>query len=302
MATYITPSVIASQALATLYNTIVMAGLVNRDFDSDFNGKVGDTITVRMPATFTVDEFDRAQGIQLQDPAEDSVTVTLDTIPDVSFPVTAEELTLEIDDFNRRLLTPAMEAIAQYIDAAIGEAVVDAAGGTGGGGTITATGSTPGRDAFRQARVKLGRAKAPMAGRAAVLSPEGSGEVLDDEILVRVDASGSPNALREGVIGRLYGIDTYESQQFGFGAGDLGQADGAAFHRDAVAFVSRTLATPMGVASSQVSVQNYKSLGLRVVQDYDVDKKQDVISVDFLYGIDVLRPEMAFELNFGQGS
>jgi hypothetical protein len=302
MATLITPSVIASAALPTLYNTIVLAGLVSRDYDSDFSGKAGDTITVRKPATFSVDEFDRADGIQLQDPSEGSFTVSLDTIPDVSFPVTTEELTLEVDQFRERLLTPAMEAIAQYLDGKLAETLIDAAEGVGGGGTASATGSTPENAAFREARAKLSRAKLPLTGRYAVLSPEATAEVLGDELIVAVDKSGSPLALREGIIGRLFGIESYESQVLGYGAGDAGQADGVAFHRSAIALVTRTLEKPMGLADSQVAVENYKGLGLRVVYDYDVDKKQDIVSVDFLYGRKAVRPEGAVQLNFGLGS
>lgn len=304
MATFITPSVIARSALATLYNTIVLAGLVARDYDGDFNGKVGDTITVRTPAVFEVDEFDRTAGIQLQDPTEGSFDVTLDTIPDVSFPVTSEELTLELDDFRGRLLTPAMEAIAQYIDGKLAEVLVDAAELSGGGGVATGTGSNDGDQikAFRAARRILSRNKLPLSERYAVLSPEGEEAITGDKAILQVNTSGSPVALREGVVGRISGFDTYESQVLGYGPNDAGQADGVAFHRSAIALVTRTLDTPMGVASSQVSVENYKGLGLRVVQDYDVDKKQDIVSVDFLFGTKVIRKQAAVELDFGQGS
>ena len=109
----ITPSLVARVGLATLYNTTVLAGLVWRDFDPDFSGKQGDTITIRKPAVFEAKEFNRATGIELQDIDEDGVPLKLDHLADVSFPVTAEELTLSIDDFSARLLTPAMEAIVQ---------------------------------------------------------------------------------------------------------------------------------------------------------------------------------------------
>jgi hypothetical protein len=105
MATLITPSVIASTALPTLYNTALLLPLMNRDYEADFGGKQGDTITVRTPASFTVQEFNRGSGITLQDPVEGSFTVTLDKLLDISWAVTAEELTLELDRFDERLLT-----------------------------------------------------------------------------------------------------------------------------------------------------------------------------------------------------
>lgn len=304
MATLITPSVIASSALATLYNSTVLLPLVNRDYDADFNGKQGDTITVRTPATFTVDEFDRNTGIVLQDPTEGSFTVTLDTLPDVSFPITAEELTLELDRFEERLLNPAMEAHSQWVDGKLAEKLVDAAEGVGGGGTATGTGSNDGDQvkAFRTARRKLSRSKLPLTDRYAVLSPEGVEAITDDNIVLQANTSGTTEALREGAVGRLGGFPIFESQVFGYGPNDAGQADGVAFHRSAVAAVTRTLQTPMGVAPSQVSVQTYKGLGLRVVRDYDVDKKQDIISIDALFGVSTIRAAAAVQLDFGQGS
>lgn len=304
MATLITPSVIASSALATLYNSTILLPLVNRDYDSDFQGKQGDTITVRTPASFTVDEFNRATGIVLQDPAEGSFTVTLNKLLDVSFPITTEELTLELERFEERLVNPAMEAIAQDVDGRLAEGLVDAANTAGGGGVVTGTGTSAGDQhaAFRAARRVLSRNKLPFSERYYVVSPEGVEAITGDNLVLQANTSGSTQALREGAVGRMSGFDGYESQVFGLGPDDKGQADGVAFHRSAVAAVTRTLERPMGLAPSQVAVQNYKGLGLRVVRDYDVDKKQDVISIDTLIGVSTIRKEAAVELDFGQGS
>ena len=302
--TFIKPTVIARRALAVLYNSTVLAALVHRDYDEEFNGKVGDTITVRTPATFTANVFDRNTGIVLQDATESSTTVVLDTLLDVSFPVTSEDLSLNIDDFSSRLLAPAMEAIVQDVDGRLAEKLIDAAEGAGGGGTATWSGSKPSSVFVGEtgARSKLGRAKAPTTQRYALFSPEAAGVALTEELIVAADKSGWTDALREGSVGKLFGFDTYESQVLGYGAADKGQADGVAFHRDAVALVSRTLDKPMGVSDSQVAVENYKGLGLRVVREYDINKKQDVVSVDFLIGLKALRPSWAVQLSFGLGS
>src|SRR3954468_8376448 len=114
--TLISPGVIARVGLATLWNNMVLAGLVWRDFDSDFRGNQGDTITIRKPAIFTANTFNRASGITIQDPVEQSMPLTLNTIADVSFSVTSEDLTLRIDDFAGRLLNPAMMAIVEKVD------------------------------------------------------------------------------------------------------------------------------------------------------------------------------------------
>lgn len=304
MATFITPTVIARRALATLYNTTVLGALVHRDYDSEFNGKVGDTITIRTPATFEAKVFDRATGIVLQDANEGSVTLALDTLLDVSFPVTSEDMSLRISDFANQLLNPAMEAIVQDVDARLAETLVDAAESASGGGTATMMSSKASTVFTGEAgaRAKLTRNKAPFGDRYTVFSPEGAGIALTDELFVAADKSGWTDALREGSVGRVFGFATFESQVFGLGSADRGQADGVAFHRDAAALVTRTLDAPMGVAASQMAVENYRGLGLRVVREYDITKKQDVISVDFLLGCKALRPQWSVQLNLLAGS
>lgn len=298
---FITPSLIARTALATLFNNMVLAGLVSRDYDGDFAGKQGDTISVRKPAVFTAQTFNRASGITLQAVDEDSVALTLNTIADVSFPVTAEELTLKIDDFQERLINPAMDAIVEKVDKDVATQLIAAAAAGGGGGTIT-QGALTAHEAINLGRERLTRNKMPLTERYAVLSPEAATEALNDELFVSAEKAGTTDALRNANVGRAYGIDTYESGTLGYGSGTPGQTDALVFHRSAVILASRTLSTPRGVAGGQVAVENYKGLGLRVVQDYSITYKQDVVSVDFLYGLATARAAGSVNVNFGQGS
>lgn len=308
--TFIVPSIIARLGIATLYNTIVLAGLVWRDFDADFTGKQGDTITVRKPAVFTAETFDQtARTTTWQDATEDSVPIQLDTLKHVPFHVTDEQMTLDIVDFQAQLLNPAMEALAQGIDADLAEELVVAAqthvtsAPAGGGARLASKGvSDPANKAYRDARRILSRNKLPTNERYAVLSPEGVSETLSDELLVKVNESGTTDALREAILGRIYGIDTYESQVYGVGGGKRGVADGVVFHRSSVVLAARPLQAPRGVPAQQVSVANYKSLSLRTIYSYDPEAKMDQVVIDMLYGLKATRPEGAVELDFGQGS
>ncbi len=315
--TIITPDVIARAALATLYNSTVLAQLVYRDYDEDFAGKQGDTITVRTPAIFEAKEFDRDAGIEVQTITEGSFPVVLDKIVDVSFEVTTEELTLEIDKFEERVMNPAMEAIVQKVDTDIAQALVAAASAgasppfQAGGGVVELADSALARTVPIGARTRLSRKRLPATERYAVYAPEATEQLLTDDLFVRADARGDTDGLREASIGRKFGIDHFESQVLGQGADVIGAeedpdgtkagvaADGVAFHRTAVALVSRTLALPMGKTSEQAAIASYKGFGLRVVQDYDIDKKKDVVSLDFLYGLKATRPQGAVELDFG---
>lgn len=305
--TFITPTVVASRGLATLYNNTLLAALVSQDFNAEFAGKVGDTITVRKPATFTAATFNTtSRTTTWQDATEDSIDVTLDTIKHVPFHVTDEQMTLEISDFQTQLLSPAMEALAQAIDGDLAEKLVDAAEGAGGGGTVHITDDPATPDSanyvFRKAREKLTRNKLPLMDRYAVLSPEGTTVALGDEIFLAADKSGSTDALRNAIVGKALGFETYESQVFGSGPGDRGQADGVAFHKSAVIAAIRPLNKPRGVAAENAAVQNYKGLSLRVIYSYDEEAKQDQVVVDIMYGLATAYAEAAVQLDFGQGS
>lgn len=296
---FITPGVIAARGIATLYNTMVLAGLVWRDFDADFRGKQGDTITVRKPAVFTAEDFDRSRGITLQDVTEDSDSLRLDRIANVSVAVTDEEMTLEISDFQEQILTPAAQAIAQKVDGELAEALVDAASAAGQAAVI---GGDRANSVFRGARAILSRNKYPIDQRYVVLSPEATSAALGDELLIAVDKSGSTDGLRNAILGRLLGFETYESQVLGEGPGDRGSADGVAFHRSAITLAVRPLQTPRGVGDGQTGTANLGGLSMRVVYAYNLHRKQDELSLDVLYGIKALREDGAVELDFAQGS
>lgn len=288
--TFLTPDLIATRALATLYETTVMAPLVHRDYDADFRGRQGDTVTVRKPAVFTAAEFDRSTGIVPQNATEGSVDVTLNHFADVSFTVTTEQLALEVEDFGTQLLDPAMEAISQKIDRdllALRNDIVQTAGATAG-----RTLNDP--EILIDAGTILNQANVPTTERRAVVGPITNGEWLDTDMLKLVNESGSTEALREAYIGRrLFGFDPYMTQNV------EAPEEGVAFHRTAFALVVRPLEQIPGV--QDIAIMDYKGFSLRVVYDYDIKYKQTVVSVDCLYGTKTLDANRAVLLQ-GAGS
>ena len=112
---FLTPSIIAREALMILQANMVMAGLVYRPYEKEFGpAKVGNEITIPSPATFEAKEF--STTIEIQNANELGVSLTLEKHFDVSLAVTSVDWTLKLDDFSRRIVTPAMAAIAQAID------------------------------------------------------------------------------------------------------------------------------------------------------------------------------------------
>lgn len=286
--TFLTPDVIARAALATLYENTVAAQLVHRDYSSEFVGKVGDTITIRKPAVFEAQEFNPVTGIDIQTATETGIPVVLNHHADVSFEVTTRQLTLEIEDFATQLLDPAMEAISQKIDRDVLSFRNDI---TQEVGTIAgAEWSKP--EALIAAGVELDVNNVPLTERRAIVGPRTKGEWLKNDILKRADQSGSTAGLRQANFGGdLFGFTGYMSQNIGQPAGSPDPGDpttevSVAFHRTAVALVTRQLELPRG--ASNAAIQGYKGFGVRVVIDYDISKKKDIVSLDVLYGVKTL--------------
>lgn len=291
--TILTPSIIARSAIATLYANAVMPGLVHRDYDRDFdtnvNGyKQGNTVTINKPATFTAEAYNRVAGLTVQNATETSDTVTLDTVADVSFAITAEELTLDIDRFRERFLVPAMEAIWQKIDVDLIGLRADVTASVGVDNTAP-TDPTIIVDAVKL----LNDAKVPMTQRYGVWSTIAQANFMKDPLFHQADQRGDTEGLREASIGRKFGVDHFMDQNIGAtGVGAAG--DNLIFHREAFCLAMRPLALPMGATNA--AVESYKGFSLRTVIDYDIDQKQDVVSIDCLYGVKTLDADKAVKV------
>lgn len=78
-------------------------------------------------------------------------------------------------------------------------------------GTVSITTAALADQGLINLRQKLQSANVPSAGRYVIVPPWYYSLLLGSDKFVRYDASGSTGALREGLVGRAYGFDVYES-------------------------------------------------------------------------------------------
>lgn len=279
--TFLTIDMIAKEALMILRKNAVMAGLVHRDYSKEYVAGVGDTITIRKPATFTVKDFVESTGITVQDATEEKQTVKMDKFYDVSFAVTSKDLTMNISDFSAQLLVPAMMAFRDKIDAEIIKVAETATH------TVThAEGLIAPADVI-SARKLLNDGATPLSMRSLVVGTQAEADLLSSELFVSADKVGDTEGLKEASLGRKFGFDTYVDQNVG--------KKSLAFHKNALAFVTRPLALPQG--NKESAIVNYDGFGLRVVKDYDINKKKDIISIDMVCGVALLNNDMIAVIN-----
>lgn len=279
--TIITPEVVAREALMQLTNNAVMSRLVHRDYSSEFVAGVGEVVNIRKPATFIAKDF--VSEIEIQEANEATVPVKMDKHYDVSFQVTSKEMTLDIADFSEQLIKPAMLAFNDKIDAdliALHSKITN---------TVDMTGDVFAPVDLIKARKHIVNAGAPTTNRYAVIGTEAEADLLNTELFVSAEKVGDEGtALREASLGRKFGMDIYTDQNIKKGSAF---APNLVFHKNAFAFVTRPLALPQG--ASKAAIMNYNGYGLRVVFGYDVNTKQDTVSIDMICGMAVLDKSLA---------
>lgn len=201
--TFLTPKIIANEALMVLESQLTMAGLVHRDYSDEFV-KVGDTITVRKPAKFVAKNF--VGSTHGQDITEGSVDVKMDRFRDVTVNVTSKELTLDIKDFSAQVVTPALSAIAQAIDMDLLAVGVEKAG------KIATVSSTPKLEDIAGVGKALDMSKAPLQNRRLVLPAEIRYKYNTLDNFAKQCYAGDSRALRDAEIGKVYTCETFASE------------------------------------------------------------------------------------------
>lgn len=201
---FIMPSVVAKAALIVLENNCVLASLVHRGYESEYQAGRGATVTVRRPTTFTSSAF--TTTVAVQSAAESSVQVVLDTLLDVSFEVGTKELTLDVKDFTEQLLVPAMRAHVQKVDELIAAHYVDAAG-------AYEVSSTPVIGDIAKLDEIANILKWPNEDRRLVLSPKSKASYIGLDAFVHADKRGDGGrAMNRAEIGHVMNFDTYMDQ------------------------------------------------------------------------------------------
>ncbi|MEV6609905.1 P22 phage major capsid protein family protein [Kutzneria sp. NPDC051319] len=273
---FLTPKTIAAAGIAALESQQVLGATVWRDAESDFGGQVGDTVTVRIEGIAgEARTFNRAAGqpIVIDDLQETPVDVKLASYLYKGVALPDEQLTLALKDFTLQVATPQAKAISRGIEnliAANMNALVSAL-------TLKADGSDV-HNGMIEARRRLNKAGVPFDQRYFAVSPEVEAMLLNDtgKRLLPADVSGSPLALREAVIGRLYGFTVVPSNFVATGSA-------VAYHTTAFPMASRALVVPAGATFGQS--MTYNGYSMRLVRDYDAAFQQDRSVVSTLAGV-----------------
>lgn len=283
---FLTIKNIARTAMPRLIENLVFPNLVHRDYSEAFQVGKGATIQVRKPVTLTAAEF--TGTVTAQDVSEQSIDVTLDKLATVDVAFSAIEKATNVDDLNRLFVEPAAIALAQKINTD-GLALLSSVTAS----ATTAQTTANDLSAFSEAAKVLSKAKAPLTPRHGIWSPDAEAAFRMLPALINAEKSGTTEALRNGSIGRVFGIDNYMAQ------GVPTSMLGCVFHPNAFAFVTRPLATP---ASVEAYTTSYNGITLRVTRGYDMKTKTEMLSMDVLYGYKLMDGNLAVKVVLKPGT
>lgn len=204
----LTPDIIASEALRVLDNNLVMAKLVHRDYDSEFNKsingyKVGDEISIRRPTDFTVRE---GAVVDMQDVVEGKTTIKIDTQQGVDFRFTSTDMTLKIEELSERVITPAMIQLANAVDTKLQGLYKFVPNWVGTAGEKVNSFAD-----FAKGPERLDEYAIPVDGRSAVLSPADHWGLLGSQTALYIQ-DAAKGAYRNASLGMIGGVDTYMTQ------------------------------------------------------------------------------------------
>jgi hypothetical protein len=208
--TTLTADIIAKEAVMILENELLMGKLCYRGYESEFdksvNGyKVGETVSIRRPADFTVRDGKVAAN---QDVVEGKIPVTVDKQKGIDFKFTSQDLTLQIGDLSERVIKPAMVQLANQVDVDMMALYNEVPNHV----TIPSGGINSFAD-FALAPTLMDQLGIPQDQRAAVLTPTDYWAMLGSQTALYINGPAN-GAYRNANLGMIGGIDTYMSQNF----------------------------------------------------------------------------------------
>jgi hypothetical protein len=201
--------IVAKAALAILDNELDVLGTFYRpyedEFDKSVNGyTIGDTISIRRPADFTVRNTITASA---QDVIEGKTTLQINQVRGVDFKFSSTDLTLNIKELGDRVIKPAVINIVNQVAADCMSEFYK--------GTYNWVG-TPGQAVnsfadFSKAPERLDENAVPTDMRYAAMCPSDFWAMTGSATGLYINGAANP-AYRDGSLGKIGGVDTLMTQ------------------------------------------------------------------------------------------
>lgn len=206
----LTPRIILREIYAIMHQESNFLMRTNRQYDSRFassglNGKIGQTLDIRLPAKFVTRT---GNTMSQQNYVERSVELPQATIYGVDLNFTQEQLTFSLEDFSARVIRPAISQLASTMEYnAMASLYKKVANYTG---IVTTASTTQYRD-FQTGGRFLSENLAPKPDRTATLDPQTRVDFSDAVKGLFQSSDNIREQYVEGIMGRTGGFTCFEN-------------------------------------------------------------------------------------------
>lgn len=211
------PEIWSALMLEALRNALVYAQpqIVNSDYEGEISSQ-GQSVHITTVGDPTIFDYDPGDTINYEDIETSGTDLVIDQGKGFAFKIDDVDKVQALMNPMTKMAQNAAYGLRDKADAYVaslytGVASANVVGSTGAPIDI----HTAYTDAYSKVlvplRTKMNRANVPKEGRYVVASPEFTGAMLNDDRFVKVDASGTEQGLRNGIVGRAAGFDVLES-------------------------------------------------------------------------------------------
>lgn len=206
----LTPTAVTREILRVAHEKSTFIATTNLTYDDSYaqtGAKIGTALKIRQPNKYTVRT---GKTLNAQDTSETSVTLTLATQKGVDMTFSTAELTMELDDFSKRIINPATSVLVSTLEydylAAVTPLVYNGVG---------TAGTTPNSMLmFGQARAKLNQNLAPKDDQRYVqINSDAMASMVNAYSALFHDQMEIKKQYRDGFISRNSGLDWYENER-----------------------------------------------------------------------------------------
>lgn len=204
------PEIWSASLLVALRKTFVYGAFINRDYEGEI-AQAGDTVRITSIGRPSISTY-----------VPNSTVITPETINDAQRTLVVDQakyFSFAVDDIDARqakgnvlpqAMSEAAYGLADIVDQFLAAKYLDIQTANQLG-SITVNSSTTPTDAYDKVlvplKIKLDKANVPTQGRSIAITPEFHGALLRDARFVKVNESGTSEALRNGQVGRAAGFD-----------------------------------------------------------------------------------------------
>lgn len=206
---FLTNDIVTFEALDVLENTYNAMIHINSEYSDEFEfgGTVlGQTLNIRKPPRYI---GRLGQAVSIEAISETQVPLTLSYQRGIDTTVSSQNLTLDIDNYRKRVLEPQIVRLSSLID----QDVCNLAQGLNN--FVGVPGITPSAlSTYLSAKTVLDNNGTPMdGGRCMFLNPAAEGSIVDNLKGLFQASSEIAEQYRSGMMGRSIGFEFYMDQQ-----------------------------------------------------------------------------------------